>query len=117
MFVTKFNAVPSAPERNSGVCKTEVAGYVPAKIKIEQMIQAGRRLREFRENDFDFESEEDIEEDFEDPTRAKNFDMADMTEIGNSILARKREAKNLKTESEKESLNKKAESVEKPATE
>lgn len=65
------------PEENSGESLVEKAGYVSAQKRIENLILAGHRLQEYRKSQFDFESEQELDEDFSDPTRAKNFDLAD----------------------------------------
>lgn len=61
--------------------ETEQAGYIPPKQQIEQMILAGRRLDDFRKEQFDFDSEEEIDEELYDPTRSVNFDLADATQM------------------------------------
>ena len=43
------------------------------------MILAGQRLDKAR-SQYDFESEEDIDEDLYDPTRSGNYDLADATQ-------------------------------------
>ena len=60
--------------------ETEQAGYISPKQQIEQMILAGRRLDDSRKEQFDFSSEEEIDEDLYDPTRSGNFDLADATQ-------------------------------------
>ena len=47
-FETKYERKPYLGEKNSGVLLTEQAGYVPADVKILNMIEAGERLRDFR---------------------------------------------------------------------
>lgn len=46
------------------------------------MILAGQRLKDFRAEQFDFSSENEIDFDASDPTRRKNFDMADAFQLG-----------------------------------
>ena len=59
--------------------ETEQAGYIPATKQIENMILAGRRLDSSRLQ-YDFASEEEIDEELYDPTRSGNFDLADATQ-------------------------------------
>lgn len=73
------NRFKTPPEVNSGETLVEKAGYEPAKIKIENMILAGQRLSDYRKSQYDFEGE--IDEDFIDPTRSPNFDLADATQL------------------------------------
>ena len=60
---------------------TEQSGYIDPKRQIEDMIMAGRRLDEARKNQFDFPSEDEIDEDAYDPTRAGSFDLADASQM------------------------------------
>ena len=71
--------------------ETEQAGYIPPKVQIENMILAGQRLDKAR-SQYDFESEEDIDEDLIDPTRSGNYDLADATQSALAVEARLREA-------------------------
>lgn len=83
-FATKYNRPVSKPEFNDGQSKTETAGYVPPKVQIEQMIMAGYRLNQYRQEAYDFKDGDDVGEDVYDPTRGPNFDLADA-----SMLAEK----------------------------
>ena len=59
------------------------------------MILAGQRLDKAR-SQYDFESEEDIDEDLYDPTRSGNYDLADATQSALDIeLASERRSKTL----------------------
>ena len=68
-------------ERPDPVSLTEQAGYIPPQDQIESMILAGQRLNEARASQYDFASEDDIDEDASDPTRRGNFDMADASQM------------------------------------
>lgn len=72
---------------------TESAGYITAKQRIENMILAGQRLVDYRKEQFDFQPDEEIDPDFTDPTRSKNFDMADATQMGMAADARLQDQK------------------------
>lgn len=57
--------------------KTERAGYIPAKEKIESLIMAGVRLDQYRKEAYDWAPGEDIDDKFFDPTRHPSFEMED----------------------------------------
>jgi len=77
LFQTRYNHVKSPGEANFGKRLVEKAGYIPAKDRIENMILAGQRLIEHRMSMYDFDSNKELDENYFDPTRSKNFDMAD----------------------------------------
>lgn len=81
-FQTHYTHQSSKPEQNHGPVLVEVAGYISAQKRIENMILAGQRLIAYRREQFDFE-EGSVDEDFNDPTRSSNYDLADafQTEI------------------------------------
>lgn len=64
------------PEKRKRPIQVETAGYMRAQTRIENMINAGQRLVEYRKTQFDFDGE-NIDEDYYDPTRNKNLDMAE----------------------------------------
>ena len=68
-------------ERPDPVSLTEQAGYIPPQDQIESMILAGQRLNEARASQYDFASEDEIDEDAYDPTRRGNFDLADASQM------------------------------------
>lgn len=75
----------------------ETAGYISAKQRIENIINAGEKLHAWRAENYDFTGEEPIDEDFCDPTRSKNFDLADVTQIEQRLEAKARSKKASKT--------------------
>lgn len=81
MFSTPYNRPPSDAESNSGELLVERVGYISAQKRIENMILAGQRLKDFRSEQFDFPDENSIQYDFDDPTRSKGFDLADATQL------------------------------------
>lgn len=87
-FRTAYNRPPKTPEVNSGETLVEIAGYIPAQKRIENMILAGQRLVDYRKSQFDFEGVEKIDYDFNDPSRSLNFDVADATQIKLSVTER-----------------------------
>jgi len=106
-----YNRPKRAPEVNSGELVTESAGYIPAKNLIEGMLQAGQRLGEYRDTMYDYQTEnapEDIEMSL-DPTRTRNFDMADASAIENAVTNNlKEQEKKAKEEKKKNDERKKA---------
>lgn len=87
-FATHYTPNKNTPEKNSGKKMIEKIGYIPAQKRIENLLLAGQRLKDFRESQFDFPDEESIDHDFFDPTRAKNFDLADASQMQYDITGR-----------------------------
>lgn len=87
MVVNRNTYVPPPGEENDGELLVETAGYVPADRKIESMIDAGRRLKDFRAG-YEFQDDEDVPDDYLDPTRDPGFDLADATRLTHQYLAR-----------------------------
>lgn len=84
----KFKKLPIVtPDPES---ETEQSGYIPPKVQIENMILAGQRLDHAR-SQYDFESEDDIDDDLYDPTRSGNYDLADATQSALDVEARLKE--------------------------
>lgn len=79
--LNKAKTRPVQGEIISSETITEQSGYIEPKRQIEDMIMAGRRLDEARKNQYDFDSEDSIDESAYDPTRAKNFDLSDASQI------------------------------------
>lgn len=81
MFATRWNRNPVQKDKNNGKRKIEVAGYIPANVRIENMIDAGRRLIEARAEQYDYKTAQEVPEDGGplDPTRNPNYDLADVT--------------------------------------
>lgn len=67
-------------EKLSQKSEVETAGYMTAQQRIENMMLAGRKLVQYRREQFDFPDGQ-IDESFTDPTRSKNFDFADGTRL------------------------------------
>lgn len=89
-FQTHYKRNPAPPEINSGEKLVETAGYITAQQRIEAILNAGQRLVEFRKEQFDFSDDSEFDEDFEDPTRSKNFDLADGTNLVSLLEHKKR---------------------------
>ena len=85
-FKTQFNAKPSPPELGGGEKLVEVAGYIPAHKQIDNLLMAGKRLVSYREQ-YDYTGDDVIDENFTDPTRASNFDLADASQLALQVEA------------------------------
>lgn len=85
VLVKKATYVPDKGEVNDGTRLTESAGYIPAKVRIEEMIVAGERLVDYRRGRYDFPPDsgatEEEQEDYVDLTRSPGFDMADASQL------------------------------------
>lgn len=99
-FDTKYERKPYKGEVNSGEIITEQAGYEPAHVKIMNMIEAGERLHDFRTG-YEFEDEKSVPDDYFDPTRDPNFDLADATAMSAETLQRMYLAQKQKEDAEK----------------
>lgn len=84
-FQTRYTHQKTIPEANIGKRLIEKAGYIPAKDRIENMILAGQRLIEHRMSMYDFDSNKEFDESYYDPTRSKNFDMADAFQMKQNV--------------------------------
>lgn len=84
-FYTQYVRPKKVLERGGGTMLVEKAGYIPPKIRIEQFIEAGKRLIAFRKEQFDFAPGEKIDESFSDPTRRPGFDMADASLLNQDL--------------------------------
>jgi len=95
MFQTKYNRkeFPKMIESRKGKRIVETAGYVSAKQRIESLISAGMRLRAYRVSQFDYPDLKSIDENFNDPTRRKGYDLADATQDKLALEARMNDRK------------------------
>lgn len=80
-FNTKYERMREGGEVNTGKTRVEVSGYVPAKKTIESLILSGKRLVEARKEAYEFENGMLVPDDYIDPTRNPNFDLADATAL------------------------------------
>lgn len=100
---TQRKRPPRKSEMNTGELKMETAGYIPAKDQIMNIINAGRRLENYRRENYDFEPGQK-EYDFPIPDRAPNFDMADASRIAEEV----QDSLDLQAESLKQTKDKEA---------
>lgn len=110
-FQTKHNRKRQPREENHGEILVETAGYLPAKKRIENLMFAGLQLKEFRMEQFDFYDNQ-VDEDYFDRTRSKNFDIADLSEMRRDLEQRSKEK--IKQRLAAEQAAKKAEKLDKP---
>ena len=92
-FKTQYTGSTTKPEKNFGERLVETAGYIPAQVRIENMMLAGRRLAEARKELYDFPAGVEPDENLSDPTRSPNFDMADATAIQMAAESRLRQSR------------------------
>lgn len=80
-FNNPYERVKTPPERNNGERLVEIAGYIPAVKRIENIINAGQRLVTARTEQYDFPDGKD--DGSIDPTRRLDFDMAEASTLYN----------------------------------
>lgn len=80
---------PDKGEVLDGTRLTESAGYVPAKVRIEEMIVAGERLVDYRRGKYDFPPDSNVPEDeqeaYVDVLRTPGLDMADVSQMAQQV--------------------------------
>ena len=86
-FNTQYDRVRQPAEQNSGITLVERAGYISAQVRIENLMLAGQRLVQARKEMYDFPDGK-IDFDFNDPTRRKNYDLADGFQDGLKVEAK-----------------------------
>jgi len=74
---TQWRRPEKTPEVMSSETLTESAGYIPPKVQIENLLEAGKRLVEYRKEQYDFPDDTSVDESLEDPTRRPGYDLAD----------------------------------------
>nr|QJB18829.1 MAG: hypothetical protein [Microvirus sp.] len=104
---THFKRPKVEKEINSGQQITETAGYIPADVQIQDMIAAGMRLGEYRREMYDFDADDEVPENYFDPTRVPGVDVVDVERAGIAVNAKIAEAQELlkKAEEEKAALD------------
>nr|WAE43900.1 MAG: hypothetical protein [Microviridae sp.] len=90
---TQFDRPPIEMEKNDEPSMTETAGYITPQQMVENLINAGQRLDAYRMEQYDFQDYDEngylkIDNEFHDPTRSKNFDDADATQIALNLNAK-----------------------------
>jgi len=80
-FNTRENRIKTPPEINGGPTLVESAGYQTRTQKVTSYMQAGARLTAVRSEMYDYYDDENIEDMVVDPTRRKNFDIAEASQM------------------------------------
>jgi len=100
MFInTHYERKKNPPHPGGGGSKVDRAGYISGQKRIENLMNAGARLVQSRREMYDFPDGE-VDEDFYDPTRNKNYDLADGTQQMMAAEGRLKAAK-IRRDSEK----------------
>lgn len=86
-FKTKYNCEPSKGEVPMPGTKTEKTGYVPPKVRIQEMVLAGKRLAEARHEQFDSSYDEVP------ITRKRGVDLSEVIDAGKEASKRLETAK------------------------
>lgn len=107
------NRPKSTKESGGRISKVEVAGYVPAKKRIEDMMAAGLRLVASRSTRYD--TTDPKAKLIPDPTRRLDFDRAEASMMSRDVNARLRAAQAKKAASKEAVKDKPVD--EKPASE
>lgn len=91
VFNTRENRIKKNYEVNSGRVVVEQAGYISKQKRIDNIIAAGQRLIMARSEMYDYPPgvEPDINAPM-DPTRRKDFDLADASMLLNTIQPKKK---------------------------
>jgi hypothetical protein len=86
-FGTKYVREKDIGEINSGEIITNKVLMFNAQQIVSDMMRAGVRLMNHRalNQNADFKADEEVPDDYIDPTRNKNFDMADATALENHL--------------------------------
>lgn len=76
---TRYNTQHASPESLNQDSKTQKVGYISAKSRIENLMLAGQRLKEYRQEQYDW-PDGNIDENYVDPTRRRGYDMSDASQ-------------------------------------
>jgi len=85
------NRIKTPTESNNSGKITNTLGYVPLNIKVQQLLNAGKRLQEYQDG-YDFTNDE-IDENYYPKTRMQNYDIADAFNDNISLQNKMQEAK------------------------
>jgi len=106
-FNTPYNRKQSPPEKAGTVRMVETTGYRSTKQQVAEYMAAGLQLQNYRNEMYDFESEEKVDEDYEDKTRSPGYDPADASEdLRNAERRLRQQAAAQKEKQNRESLEK-----------
>lgn len=89
-----FNRPEKTPDPLEKGTQTEQYGFIPLRTQVERMKIAGRTLADFKKGmTYDYESDQEVPEDVNDPTRNPGFDVADasmLARMASDALARQK---------------------------
>lgn len=78
-FATQYERISDKPEKRESPIIVERAGYMPADVTIQRILQAGKRLAQTKKEMYDY-TLDNPQFDFFDPTRSKRYDLADASQ-------------------------------------
>lgn len=87
-FDTKYERMVDTGEDLDPTSKTEQAGYIPAQVQIERLMQAGKNLQNYRKDQYDFASDAPDDDSVHVPSRLPSFDMADASQLALDVEQR-----------------------------
>jgi len=104
-FNTPYIRKQSPGEIPGKVRIVETTGYRSTKQQVAEYMAAGLQLQNYRNEMYDFESEDKVDEDYEDRTRTPGYDPADATQDLRNVEKRlKQQAAVQKEKQNRESL-------------
>lgn len=74
------------PEKMNRECKTEQAGFIPLKERIDAMKHAGQTLHDYRAGRYGTDFVKPGEDPIFDPTQVPGFDLADVSAITRQLF-------------------------------
>jgi len=104
-FNTPYNRKQSPGEIPGTVRIVETTGYRSTKQQVAEYMAAGLQLQNYRNQMYDFETEDKVDEDYEDRTRSTGYDPADATQdLRNAEIRLRQQAAVAKEKQKRESL-------------
>jgi len=104
-FNTPYIRTRSPGEKPGIVRIVETTGYRSTKQQVAEYMAAGLQLQNYRNEMYDFESEDKVDEDYEDRTRTPGYDPADATQdLRNAEKRLRQQASVAKEKQTRESL-------------
>jgi len=106
-FNTPYIRTQSPGEKPGTERMVETTGYRSTKQQVAEYMAAGLQLQNYRNQMYDFESEKDVDENYEDRTRKPGYDPADATQdLRNAEIRLRQQAAVAKEKQTRESLEK-----------
>lgn len=82
---------PQTFEVNCGEKIVDASGYVPTKVRVQNMIRAGKELLDFRKLHYDYGENDPDDGLWMDPLRAPGLDLSDVSALQGRALSNLRE--------------------------